>query len=93
MRGKTNRFPPHCCFRSSGSDHHVDDFARYDDGLLDRFAGRVFLQLRIGQYGGLDFAGRSAQRKYPDCVIDPAGLEDIMLLYSKGTQGRRRERP
>ena len=36
---------------------------------------------------------RSAQRKYPDCVIDPAGLEDIMLLYSKGTQGRGRERP
>ena len=26
----------------------------------------------------------AAHRKYPSCVIDQAGLEEIMLLYSKG---------
>lgn len=30
----------------------------------------------------------AARRKYPNCVIDRAGLEDIMLLYSKGNVRR-----
>lgn len=29
----------------------------------------------------------AAQRKYPGAVIDPASIDDIMLLYIKGVQG------
>lgn len=58
------RFPLWCgVLRSrlrSVLDYHVDDLARYDDRLLDGFAGRVLLQLRIGQHGGLDLAHRCA---------------------------------
>ncbi len=33
----------------------------------------------------------AVRRKYPGCVIDQAGLEDIMLLYAKGNvKGRER---
>lgn len=35
---------------------------------------------------------QTARRKYPGCVIDQAGLEDIMLLYSKGTSQRGKGR-
>ena len=33
----------------------------------------------------------AVRRKYPGCVSDQAGLEDIMLLYGKGNvKGRER---